>query len=792
MATTVKSVVLEPIVTKVSQTPLRLNGFELSNCSELRWPVQILDVILKDGEPQTHEDLGKLRNIIWSLRMDHKSACRGYGFVVDAGKCQVAIPSGWKLPLPIENSQFSVRLHRELVADVSTHVGRRIVCAIVREAIKKHFKDGQTGTLGPLWQDFNGFAQVPSQSSTGYIMCRRFAVQLKEIAEGRLLLQCNVGTLTVDNLTIEQHYLAGTVLELYEMIETKRAGRTNRDNRPFAIRALHQFPSGGVQAVEIADCDDLVRDSRLPALDQAALAPVKELQCTHFPKPPVRVPASELRLILDSQITAEEHGETIIEPTERMDWIFKIRNFIDGMDAFGCKLSISARPFAPSSDTVMEILPPMIAVRGRDAHEIVIPVPRQFGEHALLDRARSRADHIRQNGFLVRRPINPVLAFPKRLGEKRAVRMKRDLETIWNSQGVGATFGLCVYDRVEDIHRFVESNNNDSMLAVLPEGSDGSIGGGEDTYDRIKRRIEVPSQCLQHNHTLPSRLADLSAEELRRKEPKKSRRVTQTYELCLANLLVKHNCFPFAPREPFQYNVQVGLDVGGVHNSDVMACLGYGFRNPQEGIILLPEEIPVAVAKKEPIPTDSLYAGLLAIFDKLHSELTKLGVRPDLSTTIFYRDGQLLGDGEAWNERDALLRVHRELMTRGWITEASTWTAVEVLKGGHGWRLFREAHQYLNPIVGQCCFPFDNPSIGLVATTGAPYLTQGTAQPLCIRIHDINGLSDRTSVVTDLIWQADLCFTKVDMGMSLPWVLNVADTGALQLSRSYHITGITA
>jgi len=46
--------------------------------------------------------------------------------------------------------------------------------------------------------------------------------------------------------------------------------------------------------------------------------------------------------------------------------------------------------------------------------------------------------------------------------------------------------------------------------------------------------------------------------------------------------------------------------------------------------------------------------------------------------------------------------------------------------------------------------------------------------------------------VQDLVWEADMCFTKPDIGMSLPWVLHVADSGALQLSRSYKITGVTA
>jgi hypothetical protein len=93
--------------------------------------------------------------------------------------------------------------------------------------------------------------------------------------------------------------------------------------------------------------------------------------------------------------------------------------------------------------------------------------------------------------------------------------------------------------------------------------------------------------------------------------------------------------------------------------------------------------------------------------------------------------------------------------------------------------------------VGQVCFPFADPKTAIVATTGVPYLTQGTAQPLIARITDIRGQAKMDRVLRDLVWQADMCFTKVDMGMSLPWVLQVADQGALQLSRSYQITGIT-
>ena len=73
-----------------------------------------------------------------------------------------------------------------------------------------------------------------------------------------------------------------------------------------------------------------------------------------------------------------------------------------------------------------------------------------------------------------------------------------------------------------------------------------------------------------------------------------------------------------------------------------------------------------------------------------------------------------------------------------------------------------------------------------------PYLSQGTACPLKINVLDIHGASRLEGVVRDVVWSADMCFSKPDMGMSLPWALHVADAGALQLARSYRITGITA
>ena len=126
------------------------------------------------------------------------------------------------------------------------------------------------------------------------------------------------------------------------------------------------------------------------------------------------------------------------------------------------------------------------------------------------------------------------------------------------------------------------------------------------------------------------------------------------------------------------------------------------------------------------------------------------------------------------------------------MSKNALWTVAEISKTAENWRLLRnEGVQVRNPMVGHAVFPFDDTNVAIVATTGSPYLWQGTALPLLVTVSNITGTADRRHVIQDVVWQADMCFTKPDMGMSLPWVLNVADKGALQLSKSYRICGIT-
>jgi hypothetical protein len=413
-------------------------------------------------------------------------------------------------------------------------------------------------------------------------------------------------------------------------------------------------------------------------------------------------------------------------------------------------------------------------------------------EESMKNRAIQRARQIRQNGYLEQRPINPLLAFPSRLGSIRANRLQRDLNWIIKNQGLDFKFGSpLLYGAVTEILAKIEKDGFDALFAVLPE-SESSEQNDLDTHEQIKRQIPVPSQCIHHDNTLPAKWAEKTPTDLKQVDNRLARRIENHYRQCILNLLVKHHWVPFAPSEPFSYNVHVAIDVGGRHNNRVMACIGYGFADPSQGLLFLPKEIQIDTQKAEPIPTSHLYQGLYTLFDELRNRLAEGGVEADFSKVLFFRDGQFRGQGDVWNEFEALEKLHQEFLKQKVIKGDALWTAAEVSKRAENWRVISRLETSTdNPLVGTCVFPFKEKNRAIVCTTGRPYLTQGTSAPLVVNMLNIHGELSREDILRDLIWEADMCFTKLDMGMSLPWILNVADTGALQQSKAYKITGIT-
>lgn len=771
-----------------------LTCFGIANPEVLTWPVRIYKVRRQDGTEQSHAQRGEAKQVIWSLRKQHKDQCRGYGFVVDIDEETVAVPSEWNLPSGVQVDGYLVTLDRDITTDPGVPSHRPIITGILREGIKSRFKKDTSDILGFLWQDYDRFCQMPeNHGGQEFHFCRRFGVLARALRGNRWVLQMQVTTATLDGRTISDYYRAGDVGTLARMIEAKQANRVNRRNRPVNVRVFRDEGNQHFVTAGVLDLDDpalIVGHGSLGRHEQSELMNAT-VRCRPFGKPVVEVPMSQLRLILDPQITKTDHSETILEPEERHRYAQYLRDFLDGIEVYGNQVRLEGIPVDSSAFPVIPIRLPTLRVRDKDRGERIIAASAFLSEECLQQRGRDRMEQVRRHGFLQQRPINPLLAWPERLGWDRAKRMRNDLNHILQSVGIDYRFVAFMYRDVEHLRTQIDRKGFDALIAVLPEGW-AEPHRDDSTHERIKRRIEVPSQCIQHDHTLPETWLNRAHREFTDAQPKLARRIRQRYELCIWNLLVKHHWIPFAPAEPFAYNVHVGLDVGGQHNNRAMACLGYGFATPIEGLSFRPEEIPIDVAKAEPIPTGCLQRGLLQLFELVHAELREVGHTANFDKSLFFRDGMLLGDGNEWNEFDALAGLHAELRGRGWITDASVWTAVEVMKHAEEWRILRNANAISNPLIGYCVLPFDDEDMGLVCTTGVPYLPQGTASPLKFRIANIHGQANRSEVVQDLLWEADMCFTKPDIGMSLPWVLHVADTGALQLARSYKITGVTA
>jgi hypothetical protein len=773
-----------------------LSCYEIVNADALRWGVRLYKV-RRDGVAPSHAERGAAKQIIWSLWKKNKGLCKGYSFVLDVDEETVAVSSDWNLPGDVQEGDCHVTFDRALTTDPNDPTHRGLIAGILREAIKSRFKNTPSDALGELWQDYDRFCRVPQfENGEDYHFCRKFGAAPKVLRGNRWVIQPLITTATLDGWTFADYFRKGEVDALVDRIEAKQANRLNRRNRPTAVRVLwSEVVSGGEANHSVVDLEapNLLEGFASLSRHEQAQKADGSIRCVPYKRPAVEVPFAELRLVLDTQITQADHSHTILEPADRHYLASVLQDFLDGMEVSRVTVRLSETPVDVASLPNEVVAVPAIRVRdeGQDrCNERLIPVPNPLSEATLKARGQQRWDAMKKFGFLQGHFINPLLACPKWFGAPRANRMADDVNRLLASAGILFKFGCFLYSDVEELRRHVENQKVNALFAVLPEGGRRPFND-ENTHEKIKRRIDVPSQCIQHDHTLPEVWVGRPYADIKRDNSKLARRIAQRYDLCLWNLFAKLGWVPFAPADPFAYNVHVGLDVGGRHNNRAMACLGYGFATPRKGLLFRPEEIPIDVQKAEPIPTNCLTQGLLRLFEQVHADLTATGVKPDFERTLFFRDGNLLGDGDDWNEIDALKAVQKNLQERGWVGDQAVWTAVEVMKNAEEWRLMRGGSDVSNPLVGQCVFPFDDESTGLVCTTGRPYLPQGTAAPLKISIVDICGRAIRAEVVRDLIWEADMCFTKPDMGMSLPWVLHVADAGALQLSRSYRVNGIT-
>ncbi len=767
-----------------------LNGYLITDLAVLRWKAAVYEV--KPTAPVAHSTRANVKEVMWSFKKSHRDLCPGFGFVVEMNETKVAVPAEWTIPAGTEWDGYSFRRMEEIETNGTEMRQSLLFARIIKDALRSHLKKVGPAVLGPLWQDYGSLCQIPNaKTQNDFAFCRRFDFDPKPLANGRWALRFMASTASIDALPIAQYYAEGRVGELADFIHAKLVQRTNRRGRPVNVRVLYGNTQNGERNARVLDLftpEQILDEAKLSAPEQKERANLP-LQCQDFVDGAVAVSKAHCHLILDSQITQEDHDVTILEPAERADWAKKLRDLSNGCEVFGKKLQLADAPLNDADFENIHFLPPPVHIR--DSFGLtVLEAPANATANELRDRAKKRDNHVKRFGFYEQRPISPLLAIPARMEKQDGETLRSLLNQLLKERNIAFQFPVAFsYRDVGALSKEIQNGKYDALLCVLPEGRNQRYGD-HDTHELIKQRVPVPSQCICHDNAFPGVLRGMAFDQALRRDQRLARRMKSQLELCLLNLLVKAQWFPFIPAQAANYNVHIGIDVGGKLNSTVVASIGYGFENPNGGFLFRPVEIEMNPQGKEPIPPDPLFLGLVRLIEETRDTLELTGEQPNFERVLIMRDGQLLGDGEDWNEMEALTRLFQHCRSEEWISASATWTTVEIMKAWDGWRVMQFNGKIENPLVGYCCFPFPSANEGLLCTTGQPYLSQGSAIPLKFRIQDIAGVASREKVVRDLVWEADMCFTKLDMGQSLPWTLHIADSGALQLSRSYRISGI--
>ena len=234
----------------------------------------------------------------------------------------------------------------------------------MRESIKGHFKDNASSEIGPLWQDYGNFCQMPdlANSDQDIIYCRKLQIYPELLENNCWVLQIVISTKSLDGRTFADYYRSGEVGRLAEWIRLKRESRLTRQNKPPEVRVWCSAGGAAATVRELDNPDEIMTDSELNSADQRAKAD-QTLLCRPYKKPPISVPLDEIRLIPDAAMAQERHQETIIDPDERSKWYGTLRDFLNGLDAYGKTISLAEQPVDAREFDNIQFKPPELRVK---------------------------------------------------------------------------------------------------------------------------------------------------------------------------------------------------------------------------------------------------------------------------------------------------------------------------------------------------------------------------------------------------------------------------------------------
>jgi hypothetical protein len=310
-----------------------LNAFQINNASALAW--HVAEYTFSGQAKKSH---GDVKGLMWDLVKLHQ--CQGDGFVIVAGENRVLIPASWRVPAQENFHGFRVSRERERWLRAEEPADKEAVAEVLKAALRQFFKLDELSELGQLWQDFNGFCESPHtlEPIDDIFFCRRFELIPEVLKNHRWVLKVQLSTVTVDAHPFAYYYEQGEVTVLRDNLGLKRENRETRKGGETSIGVLHVSASGDARKWELVEPQLIGVHAEVDPLDQRTLTN-ETISCRNF-KQTRELPLSEIYLVLDTQITGEQHSETILRTELRIDWFRKVRDAVAGVDLFGTPLDL--------------------------------------------------------------------------------------------------------------------------------------------------------------------------------------------------------------------------------------------------------------------------------------------------------------------------------------------------------------------------------------------------------------------------------------------------------------------
>lgn len=768
-----------------AESPLCLNAFPILNANELTWKLNTFVV-----DPTSALDTRKLTATdrcaaVSALRNAHDKCFVDAGFAIPIVGGRVATPESWNLPSgEIVNGRRVVSDGATIAGLMNEADGER-VGGILACGIERLLETRDNNPFGAVWRENDHFCIWPDDlGDDANVFCPGFFVSPKLLAGGKWSLQIGAATIAVERETLGAYYAQGHVRHLVKVVKGIIEGNACRKMERADTRVLHvNYTDSGaiVKPYWLADPEEIINHGRLATSVQRSMTNDEALV---FDASGARhsVPLNELHLIFGTRV--REKGRT--SPYSRPDAMFamvkRVRDFLDGSEIFGRRLLLGPEPYVSDAFRRVRFTPPSLMVRKGEGVAQVggdgIPSDAGFRRRAnSLNRSTARW------GWLKQGTIRPVIAWPHAFDYRRALRMQQDFVEILAQRKLPAEIEVLQYNDARDLLGKLSRSDYDAVVVVLPEPS-ATSSFTDDVRKVIVASAEQPVEFLFVDQTLSGEWVRKSPRELKRVDPALRRAVRDVYGNALSALLLKKGWLPYVPSESFNYNVHVAIATGPAGLERPYVCVGHGFAqlgdNP-DGFSMVARELRARANERRPIPTHSLYAGLLDVIEQLHDDLSDFGWPLDLERVLFVRGGGFLASDAQWNELEAIRQLRNELVGRNWASASSCWTSAEVHRRAGDWRLFSTVGESVtNPLPGECLQVSSNPNEALLVTTGRPDLTSVVSPLLRVRIEGISGATDVQDAVRDIYWQSALGVKAANGGHRMPWVLQVAEEGAVQ------------